>query len=418
MTVNTAPIVTVSDFLTGVVPTSDTLVYPLQPGAYYVRWFKGTYFLEPTVAPVRPKNIYGTSVANRANRIFSDFMSTENTSIGALFVGQAGSGKTLMMQEIACMAIEQGLFVLILDAGFGGADFNSFIHDALGPIPAVILIDEIEKKYKMVGDEDDNESPQGLASLLELLQGVKTSKKLFLGTANSTSAISTYLINRPGRIKYMVQFNGLDHETIAMYISDHVPNQELAKALIQRMQCQQVVTFDILQAVCKEVVRMGSVDAALTDLNVVDTFGSATFTIMEVTDSTGMVHPHQDDIYYQPQRNERVRVQFSAAYLCAKIGIPESFFREQWSYEDYDNSAFAKKFKARNISMNFYPDPDSTLENVGGKIQVKLVCNVLRALRERFEDIGTEHSIGAVDRTTQMHITAEISRNRTFASAF
>lgn len=418
MTTNTAPIVTVSDFMSGVVPTSDTLVYPLQPGTYYVRWFKGTYFLEPTVAPVRPKNIYGTSVANRANRIFSDFMSTENTSTGALFVGQAGSGKTLMMQEIACMAIEQGVFVLILDAGFGGADFNSFIHDALGSIPAVILIDEIEKKYKMVSSEDDNESPQGLASLLELLQGVKTSKKLFLGTANSTSAISTYLINRPGRIKYMVRFNGLDHETIAMYISDHVPNRDLAKALTQRMQCQQVVTFDILQAVCTEVVRMGSVDAALADLNVVDTFGSATFTIMDVTDADGMVHPHSDDIHYQPQRNERVRVSFSAAYLCAKFGIPESFFREKWEREGFSDAAFAKKFKTKNISIYFYPDPDSTLENVEGKIQVKLVGNVFRSLREPFDDLDTVESIGPLDRTMDMRLTAVISRNRTFASAF
>lgn len=121
---------------------------------------------------------------------------------GILLVGVQGCGKSLAAK---CIAREWGMPLLKLDAGrlydkyMGESEKNMrrTIEMAESMAPCVLWIDEIEKGFAQVGDQDGGASQRIFASLLTWLQE-KTKPVFLVATANDVFRLPPELL-RKGR---------------------------------------------------------------------------------------------------------------------------------------------------------------------------------------------------------------------------
>lgn len=279
-----------SDFLkfaeygNGYIPVNnqDALV-DLPVGSYRVGFNDqtGTFYLQPTATPSRPKKVYGDDVTARSARFFEWFKTHTDQTTGVLLIGAPGSGKTLLMNEIFNRAIESGVSVLLIDRPFAGGNFNDFIHGALKNIPLVVGIDEFEKQY----DFNDNSV---LAPMLSMFQGAHSSHKMFVCTANDRHQIADPFFNRPGRFRYVCEFGRLSDSVVESYLADNLNNQNLTADLAMRLINLSKLNFDILSAITNEVNVTNNVAAAFQDLNILDKYSaSESWSIFDVRNHEG-----------------------------------------------------------------------------------------------------------------------------------
>lgn len=201
----------------------------------------GVYFLEEVDTFTLPKKVYGANDGRR-DRIIQTFLDRPR-STGVLLSGEKGSGKTLLTKSLSIeLAKTHKVPTLIVNTPFFGDGFNKFIQTIQQP--CVVLFDEFEKVY----DKDDQEK------LLTLLDGVFSSKKLFLLTMNS-GYIDPHMRNRPGRIFYQYTYRGLSGDFIREYCNDCLDDKSQIDRLVLIADCFTNFNFDMLAAVVEEMNR-------------------------------------------------------------------------------------------------------------------------------------------------------------------
>lgn len=286
----------VHKFMSGYMPTADNTVFELPVGVYAARVDQfGNFYLEPTSVPENPSKVYGEDTAIRAERYLNTFMDTPGKSMGALLIGEPGSGKTMLMRKIINEGLRQGISVIMVENGFSGANFNKFIHESLRNTSAIVAMDEFEKMYNM----DDDEI---LAPLLTLFDGPNDSHKMFLCSANNRHQIAEPFFNRPSRFYFMAEFGNLADDVIREYINDHLVHKHLEGELFTKLVGMDKVNFDCLATSVKEVNRCGSVDRAFMDLNVREKYSSDTiYALFKVVDkNTGIEYAFNPDTAFRP----------------------------------------------------------------------------------------------------------------------
>jgi ATPase family associated with various cellular activities (AAA) len=214
----------------------------LPVGTYSVSCDPEGYFLQCMDSFEIKHKLYGDTTRH-ADRILKTFVERKNTATGVLLTGCKGSGKTLLAKMISMKAAEQDMATIVVNQEFCGEEFNTFMQKINQPV--VVLFDEYEKVYKSESQE----------KLLTLLDGVHTSQKLFLLTCNDKWRVNENMRNRPGRIYYMLDFDGLGPDFIRAYCQDNLVNKEHIEKVVSISGVFRSFNFDLLKGMVEEMNR-------------------------------------------------------------------------------------------------------------------------------------------------------------------
>lgn len=196
-----------------------------------------------------PEKIYGNTNSERYLKSFTE----GDRSMGILMVGIKGGGKTM---EAKKLCIDSGLPVIIVSQAFDGDPFHKFISTLDQEV--VVFMDEFDKVYT----EEQQEQ------LLPILDGVFSSKKLFVLTSNSMN-VSQYLKNRTGRIRYLKKFEGVEEEVIKEVIDNKLNDKDNEEGLLAILELLSTVSMDNLINLIEEMNRFGeTADKAMQHLNI------------------------------------------------------------------------------------------------------------------------------------------------------
>ena len=201
----------------------------------------GNLFLEVVDTFEMPKKVYGDALKN-ADRILNTYRN-RTASTGVMLTGEKGSGKTLLAKMLSIQAADLGIPTIVINSPMRGEQFNTFIQSI--DQECIILFDEFEKVY----DRDEQ------TEILTLLDGVYPTKKLFILTCNDKYRVDSYMKNRPGRIYYLLEFNGLDVEFIRQYCEDNLLNKRYIDTMCNISTIFDAFNFDMLKAMVEEMNR-------------------------------------------------------------------------------------------------------------------------------------------------------------------
>lgn len=210
-------------------------------GVYTVAFsdLKG-FFLQKSNPLTLPEKIYGDmSIVQRAIDVYQ----RKEGNFGLLLSGLKGAGKTLTMRKLA---IDLNQPVIILNDAFVKyqVELIKFLSDPrLGDV--TILIDEFEKIF-----ENDDATP------LSLLDGLFNCHNFYILTCNK-AYVNENLINRPGRIYYHKNYEGLDEPIIEEVINDMLINKSNKEELIMELDSIPNLSFDMLISIINDLNQFG-----------------------------------------------------------------------------------------------------------------------------------------------------------------
>ena len=227
------------------------------------------FFIEQIEDFDTPSKLYGDTTRN-TDRIINSFWNRDK-STGVMLVGEKGSGKTLLSKNICIELAKQSVPTIVINAAWHGDKFNTLIQSI--EQPCVVLFDEFEKVYNSEEQE----------ALLTLLDGIYSSKKLFMLTSNDKWRVDQHMRNRPGRIFYMVNFTGLDADFIREYCVDNLKNQKHTETIVNIASVFSAFNFDMLKAMVEEMNRYNETpQEAMRILNVKAEFDGGASYKMEI----------------------------------------------------------------------------------------------------------------------------------------
>lgn len=184
-----------------------------------------------------PNKLYGDlSIVDKWIKSFNTF----DKNLGILLSGLKGSGKTIYAKKFC---IDSKRPVILINEPISGEGFNRILS-AKELNGSIIFIDEYEKIY----NDRDKEN-----LLLSILDGQVDNHLAFVLTVNESSLVSSNIINRPGRIKYLKSFGSLDFDTIDQVIQDRLDNQKHKDDLVSSLKKLDFITYDILNTIIDEI---------------------------------------------------------------------------------------------------------------------------------------------------------------------
>jgi len=249
---------------------------PLPPAVYSVKVTPfGGYFLSKLFNNFDlPSKFYG-DVHSKTERVIGSY-DQRSTSTGVLFVGEKGSGKSLTAKHICNEMLAKNVPIIVINNPYNNNGFCEFIKKI--DQDCVIFIDEFEKLYRAEDNGSDSLSSDGTEGtdgassqdkLLSLFDGVFSSKKLFILTANNKYNISSFLLNRPGRIYYMFEYTGLTQDFIEEYCQDNLLNKSYINKTLAITSMFSTFTFDMIQGLVEEMNRFDlPPDEAIEGMNI------------------------------------------------------------------------------------------------------------------------------------------------------
>lgn len=195
---------------------------------------------------------------------------TERRSLGVIFNGIKGSGKTVEGKKL-CNLLD--LPVIIVDNSYDGMILG-FLREI--QFDAIIFVDEAEKIFKL-GDEDDI-----LLRMIDSVSTGETGRKLFILTTNTLS-LNSNLLGRTQRIRYILNFKNLPSEVVNEYVDDNLKPEyaHLKKNILEKVDLLEISTIDLLKGIVDEVNITGECDSPEEDLMNIP-LSRYTYTVLEL----------------------------------------------------------------------------------------------------------------------------------------
>lgn len=216
-------------------------------------------YLETTNTMKYEGKVYG-SAESRVDRIMNTFNDRE-TSMGVLLSGEKGSGKSTLMRLVVMEGLKQGIPSIIINAGINAGELTQFFAKIQDNV--IVILDEFEKVFNPREGQQEG--------FLPLLDGMFSSKKLFILGANDRWSINDFMINRPGRIYYHFKYRGLEEDFIREYSEDTLlhKHHHLIDDIVSVSSAVKSFNFDMMKALVEEINRYGeSPKEAIEYLNI------------------------------------------------------------------------------------------------------------------------------------------------------
>ena len=213
------------------------------------------YFLKVSESFDVPTRLYG-DVDAVSERFMNTFVerSKKRLGTGILLYGVKGSGKSLAAKLTCLKAVEMGYPILQITNRFAGGPFTLFMQSITQP--CVVLFDEFEKTYgRFSRDEDAPSEGYAQEALLGLFDGPFSGEKLMILTANDRWSVDQHFLNRPGRIFYSVQYDGIKEEFVREYCQENLRQCDQIETVISLSHIFKDFNFDMLQALVEEMNR-------------------------------------------------------------------------------------------------------------------------------------------------------------------
>lgn len=184
-----------------------------------------------------PSKIYGDGM-QKVIRIWNDY-AIGGKSTGCMLLGDKGSGKTLLSSLLCNLAIDNRLPVITI------SEINPSI-ELIGYLSSlkrcVLLFDEFGK---IINDNLQDK-------ILTMLSDYCNTHKLFIITENKTFNIHDFIMDRPGRIKYRIDFTKLSKDVFEDYVKEANIDKEFLNELRDCYANAAYFSFDQLQAIVQE----------------------------------------------------------------------------------------------------------------------------------------------------------------------
>lgn len=223
-------------------PSADSMLPQLPKGVYKIVQTNDGYVFARQ-EPFKPiTSVYGDhgSVAKRIYRSFQE----RNHNTGVLLAGTKGSGKSYLGRLLSQEAAKAEIPTIIITEALHGETLRAMLSRLDQQV--VVLIDEFEKIYDEVRDQ---------LTFLSLLDGLSTTKHLFILTVNDVARVDTHMKNRPGRLYYLLEFHGLEEDFVREYCEAKLQNKEYIDEVVELTSFFEEFNFDMLSSLVEEMNR-------------------------------------------------------------------------------------------------------------------------------------------------------------------
>jgi len=246
---NTVSIVDIPDGL-----IKDTL----NPGVYKPVNTVGGFYLERIQQTFESVHLFGFESRRREQKVIKRYTDL-TSSMGVMFTGLKGTGKSQTVKNIASHFISTGYPCIIIDKGIE-PDILTALTTKLDK--CIFIFDEFEKNFKLDSSKDSNRMTQ--TDLLTIFDGIYSNGDfLFLLTANSEVNIMDMYFDRPERIRYVFRYNKLTQDEISEYLKANDINDDIVP-LLERI----TLNFDLLKNIVQELKFGESIDVIIKDLGI------------------------------------------------------------------------------------------------------------------------------------------------------
>lgn len=195
-------------------------------------------------------------------------------SLGAIFSGKKGMGKSMCVQLLGEEVIKMDIPVIMVTKAFIGiADFIEEIDQE-----CLVIFDEFEKMFagnqRHYGQQQQpqNSNIENQDNLLGLFDGTSQRKRLYTITVNDLGRVNEYMLSRPGRFHYHIRFDYPSAAEIEEYLTDKVAPEyhEEIKHVIS-FSSRVKLNFDSLRAIAFELNEGYTFKSSIGDLNILNT---------------------------------------------------------------------------------------------------------------------------------------------------
>lgn len=308
-------------------------------------------------------------------------------SLGVLISGEKGIGKSLTSRLLMEDAISRGYPVILVD------EAHPYLAKFLGSIDqeAVFVFDEFEKTFH-INDHDESETTQ--EDLLPLFDGMSSAKHLRILTANEVNKVSSFFLNRPGRIHYHLQYDSIDTDTYIEYLSDNLTNPDYRKDIDQiATYCNAfALSFDELRAVCLELnLSTGETPFAevLEDVNINSEDSEAVLyrpvTVTARDESTGCTYTVAATATINLQYNRVIVAESSWSSSESEINVTSTTPDGKTENIDWEEVAFRAAIGQLPLTKNIIITPSDIQQIMDARIEYRDGTVLDRLLIERVE---------------------------------